>query len=142
MSESRFYTFYSTTSVPGRPHSFRYIKQNHSVVRFLMALVDAKLRRPQVDTCSICEEKGAFLRSNNISEAEKQDIAAELIVHKLATNKFYNLFVKFSIAIYSSARYILDIFYYRQLWAKLYVYPEGIAKKSPNEIYIVFDLII
>lgn len=45
--------------------------------------------RPQIDTCSTCEELQLKLKSPHLSENLKRAATAELRVHKRKANKFY-----------------------------------------------------
>ena len=46
--------------------------------------------RPQIDSCCTCEELNLKLRSPHHSDAAKRNAAAELMVHKRRSKKFYN----------------------------------------------------
>ena len=45
--------------------------------------------RPQVDTCSFCEEKKARLRSKTLNDTAKKCIGAELCIHLRRSKKCY-----------------------------------------------------
>lgn len=45
--------------------------------------------RPQVDTCVTCEALGVKIRSLSLNDLAKRSAAAELIVHKRRSQKFY-----------------------------------------------------
>lgn len=127
--------------------------------------------RPQVDTCSFCEEKGALLRST-INDNAKRVITAELLVHKRKAQKFYKKLKSVEKLCHEREDVagicfdfmsnlplpnipVQDIFYYRQLWINtfeihnlgknngmLFIYHEGQAKKSPNEICTFLEMYI
>lgn len=49
-----------------------------------------KFGRPQVDTCCNCEELEVKLKSPSLNDTAKHVAAAELLVHKRRSNKFYS----------------------------------------------------
>ncbi|CAG9782306.1 unnamed protein product [Diatraea saccharalis] len=132
----------------------KYFKENFSL----------SFGRPQVDTCSKCEELNAKIKSNFLCESAKRVAVGELLVHKTRAKKFYKKIEQvkndiknkqnaFAICIDYMQNLPLphipvqEIFYYRQLWvnefcvhnlktdaAVFYSYHEGIANKGPNEV--------
>lgn len=132
----------------------KYFKENFSLT----------FGRPQVDTCSFCEEKKARLNSKTLNQTAKKWIEAELCIHMRRSKKFYTS-LKNSEELSKNSNDMLglvfdfmqnvdlpkipvqDIFYYRQLTvntfcvynmktgrAQFYLYHEGVAKKGPNEV--------
>lgn len=119
--------------------------------------------RPQVDVCSTCEQLNIKIRNNHLSEAVRRCAAGELIVHKRRSKKFYTalkeesqnkdapnilaLCFDFMQNIQLPVTPVGEVFYYNQLTmnvfcihnikenhATFYVYHEGTAKKTPNEV--------
>lgn len=143
---------------PGIKCSYKFF------VGFFMENFNYRFGRPQIDCCCTCEELGLKLRSPHLSDAAKRNVAAELMVHRRASKKFYN-------KLQSYAKYkhtqtdilavafdymqniplpiipVQETFYLRQLTvnvfcihniienkAQLYIYHEGTARKSPDEV--------
>lgn len=46
--------------------------------------------RPQIDCCCTCEELGLKLKSPHLSDAAKRNAAAELMIHRRQSKKFYS----------------------------------------------------
>ena len=46
--------------------------------------------QPQIDSCCTCEELNLKLRNPHLSDAAKRNAAAELMLHKRRSKKFYN----------------------------------------------------
>ena len=118
--------------------------------------------RPQVDVCSVCENLSAKLRDKALNDNAKRVAAAELVVHKRRANKFYTsmkaasenkdedtccLCFDFMQNLPLPNIPVQEIFYMRQLWvnvfsihdmksnkSKIYMYHEGEANKSPDEV--------
>lgn len=118
--------------------------------------------RPQVDVCSVCESLKAKLRDKSLNDNAKRAAAAELVIHKRRANKFYAKMKEVSESNNEDTSYICfdfmqnlplpnipvqEIFYMRQLWvnifsihdlksnrSKIYMYHEGEANKSPDEV--------
>lgn len=118
--------------------------------------------RPQVDVCSQCENFKSKLRDPCLSDNVKRSVAAEQIVHKRRAKKFYIkqkeminntdedtvvLCFDFMQNLPLPNIPVQEVFYMRQLWlnvfcihdmktnkAKIYIYHEGEAKKSPEEV--------
>lgn len=59
--------------------------------QYLRENFNYKFGRPQVDTCSTCEEIGAKLRSC-LNDNAKHVFSTELLVHKRRSQKFYSEF--------------------------------------------------
>lgn len=128
--------------------------------------------RPQVDSCCLCEELKLKLKSPHINEANKRCAAAELSVHLRRSRKFYSslkaeivegnknpnilaIAMDYMQNIQLPVTPVQELFYLRQLTvnmfcihdiknnlATLYLYHEGIAKKSPNEVCsFLFDFL-
>ncbi|KAF2881070.1 hypothetical protein ILUMI_25106, partial [Ignelater luminosus] len=110
--------------------------------------------RPQVDVCNDCETVSLKPKNKSLNDTAKRVTAAELLFHKRRSKKFYNA-LKASKEL-CLTRLILfdfmqfpaqDLFYLSQLTidvfgvhnmrtnnAVFFMYHEGQAKKSPNEI--------
>lgn len=125
---------------------------------------DLTFGRPQIDSCCKCEELSVKIKSPSLSDASKRVYAAELLVHKRTSKKFFNAIQKIKQKCLTDEKVggicmdfmqnlqlpqipVQEIFYLRQLTvnvfnihdvatnkAKFYVYHEGLAKKGPNEI--------
>ncbi|XP_039275957.1 uncharacterized protein LOC111056390 [Nilaparvata lugens] len=120
--------------------------------------------RPQIDTCSTCEELSIKLKNPHLNDAAKRVATAELMVHKRRAKKFYNKIQEEAMNPKNES-HVLSIcmdfmqnlsipqipvqqtFYLRQITvnvfsihnikqrtAKVYVYHEGEANKTPNEV--------
>ena len=120
--------------------------------------------RPQVDVCGTCEDLNMKIKSPVLNENAKRVAAAELMVHKRRTKKFYNklqeitqlckeredvMGIVFDYMQNLPLPFIpvQEMFYLRKLWlyvfcihnvknnsSKFYTYHEGIACKGPNEV--------
>lgn len=120
--------------------------------------------RPQKDVCATCEELGLKLKSNVLNDNAKRAVAAELIIHKNRSKKFYKKLneLKEECASRDDVACICfdymqnlplphipvqEVFYLRQLWvyvfcmydmkkgtSELHLYHEGIGKRGPNEV--------
>lgn len=123
---------------------------------------DYSFGRPQVDVCSKCESFSAKMKDATLSDNAKRKLAAELIIHKRRAKKFYDALKEahankdndtVAIAIDYMQNQPLplipvqEVFYLRQIWvnvfcihdlktdkANLYLYHEGIANKTPDEV--------
>lgn len=131
---------------------------------------DYSFGRPQVDVCCTCESLGNKLRDPGMSDNAKRNVSAQLMIHKRRAKKFYNFMSEAgkdndpeTVAICFDFMQNLplphipvqEVFYMRQLWvnnfcihnlktndAKMYVYHEGVANKSPDEVCsFLFDYI-
>lgn len=123
-----------------------------------------KFGRPQVDVCSTCEDLNAKIKSTTISDDEKRQVVAELLVHKRRASKFYKKMKE--VEEICKERHdvgaivfdymqnlplplipVQEMFYLRKLWLNVfnihdirnersvfYIYPEGEGKKGPNEV--------
>ena len=131
-----------------------------------------KFGQPQVDTCCTCEELNVKIKSPSLNDAAKRATIAELIVHKRRADKFFKklhavkektetdptiagLSFDFMQNLQLPQIPIQDTFYLRQLSvsvfnvhdlrsgrARFYLYHEGIARKSPDEVCsFLFDYI-
>lgn len=120
--------------------------------------------RPQIDICNECESLSIKLKNKALNDTAKRCAAAELMVHKRRSKKFYNA-LKTSTNLCKENSNILaisfdfmqnlqlprnpaqDMFYLSLLTvsvfcvhsmktneAVFFVYHEGLAKKGPNEI--------
>lgn len=131
---------------------YRYFKENFSL----------SFGRPQVDVCSECENFKSKLRDPCLSDNVKRSVVAEQIIHKRRANKFYKKQKEMiqnadENTVVLSFDYmqnlplpkipVQEVFYMRQLWlnvfcvhnmktkkAKMYIYHEGEANKSPEEV--------
>lgn len=120
--------------------------------------------RPQIDVCATCERLNIKLRDSNLNINAKKVAEAELTVHKRRSNKFYaklkseatetasnshilSICFDFMQNIQLPKTPVGDVFYYNELTvnvfcihnvkkntAAMYIYHEGIAKKSPDEV--------
>lgn len=118
--------------------------------------------RPQVDVCSVCESLNAKLKDRALNENAKRAASAELLIHKRRAKKFYTsmkaasenkdedtccLCFDFMQNLPLPNIPVQEIFYMRQLWvnvfsihdlktnkSKIYMYHEGGANKSPDEV--------
>lgn len=118
--------------------------------------------RPQVDVCSTCERFSSKMRDQSLSDNTKRGVAAEQIIHKRRAKKFYTALKDASVnkdddTVAIAFDYmqnqplphipVQEVFYLRQLWvnifcihnlktndANLYLYHEGQAHKSPDEV--------
>lgn len=120
--------------------------------------------QPQADTCCTCETLNLKLKSHTLNDVAKRAAAAELLVHRRRANKFFQKIKCVSELLQTSSDSaglcfdfmqnmqlpqtpIQETFYLRQLSVSLfnihclktnkvkyYLYHEGIAKKSPNEV--------
>lgn len=120
--------------------------------------------RSQVDVCNECETLSLKLKNKSLNDTAKRVAAAELLVHKRRSKKFYNT-LKLSKELCKTQDNVLsisfdymqnlqlprspaqDLFYLSQLSvsvfgvhnmktdsAVFFMYHEGQAKKSPNEV--------
>lgn len=118
--------------------------------------------RPQVDVCCECEGLKSKLRDPHLSDGAKRNVAAELMIHQRRAKKFY-LSMKSAAENKDDDTFafcfdymqnlplpnipVQEVFYMRQLWvnvfgihnlktneAKMYMYHEGQAYKSPDEV--------
>jgi len=131
---------------------YKYFKENF----------DYTFGRPQVDVCSQCESLNTKIRDPALSESAKRSAAGELILHKKRAKKFYTelntakenkdddtvvLCFDYMSNLPLPNIPVQEVFYMRQLWvnifcvhdvktnqAKMYMYHEGEARKSPNEV--------
>lgn len=118
--------------------------------------------RPQVDVCSACERFTSKMKDRSLTDNAKRAVAAEQIVHKRRAKKFYSSLKEASLntdedTVAIAFDYmqnqplphipVQEVFYLRQLWvnifcihdlktnnATLYLYHEGQARKSPDEV--------
>ncbi|KAK5639391.1 hypothetical protein RI129_011883 [Pyrocoelia pectoralis] len=120
--------------------------------------------RPQVDTCNVCEELNVKIKSPKLGDPAKRAAVAEKVVHCRRSKKFYtalqnsavqckerNDLVALSLDYMQNMQLpeipVQDLFYLTQLSvsvfciynlgtkkAMFYLYHEGVAAKSPNEI--------
>lgn len=118
--------------------------------------------RPQVDVCSFCESLNAKIKDKALNDTAKRVAVADLAVHKRRAKKFYasmkaaseNKDDDISFLCFDFMQNlplpnipVQEIFYMRQLWvnvfsihdlktnkAKIYMYHEGEANKSPDDI--------
>lgn len=125
--------------------------------------------RPQVDTCITCESLSVKMKYPVLNDAAKRAAIAELIVHKRRSKKFYDMLKEckekslkdptkacicfdYMMVVPLPKIPVQDIFYLRQLsvnifcvtnvktgHSKLYIYHEGVCKKSPNEVVSFID---
>lgn len=130
----------------------RYFRENFSL----------RFGRPQVDVCSTCETLNNKIKDHNLNETARRVAAAELMVHKRRSKKFYSQLKKeresssdsvlalsfdFMQNVQLPKTPVGEIFYYQQLTisvfcihnitnntAKMYIYHEGEAKKTANEV--------
>ena len=132
----------------------KYFKENFAL----------RFGRPQIDVCSTCEALGVKLRDAHLNDTAKRATAAELMVHKRRSRKFYNKLQEVQNKCKTNPEVagftfdymqnlplpnipVQEIFYFRQLWYYLfeihdlkdnsghfYAYHEGQARKTPNEI--------
>nr|CAI5865121.1 unnamed protein product [Callosobruchus analis] len=132
----------------------RYFRENFSL----------RFARPQIDVCATCETLNNKIKDQHLNETAKRTAVAELMVHKRRSNKFYlklknetnesmrdanvlALAFDFMQNIQLPKTPVGDVFYYQQLTvsvfcihnikdnkAKMYIYHEGEAKKTGNEI--------
>lgn len=120
--------------------------------------------RPQVDVCGKCEELSQKIKNLQLNDNAKRVAAAEKMIHIRKSKKFYAKIKEIEVKAKEndhilgiSVDYmqnlplpnipVQEVFYYRQLWVNVfgiknfktgkshfYVYHEGTAKKSPNEV--------
>lgn len=118
--------------------------------------------RPQIDVCSTCEGFSMKMKDRNLSDNAKRNVAAEQMLHKRRAKKFYSALQVASenedddtvalafdfMATQPLPRIpVQEVYYLRQLSvnifcihnlktdiADLYLYHEGQASKSPNEV--------
>lgn len=119
--------------------------------------------RPQVDVCSICEQLNIKIKDTRLSETVRRCAVGEMIVHKRKAKKFYTtlkhesekkdepqvLAICFDYMqnIQLPVTPVGETFYYNQLTvnvfcvhnirenrATFYIYHEGTAKKTPDEV--------
>lgn len=119
--------------------------------------------RPQIDTCTTCEELGVKIKSPHLNEVAKRAAIAELLIHKRRSKKFYMkmkeietrckevhvgaICIDFMQNLPLPHIPVQEMFYSRQLWvnvfnihnmktglSRFYVYHEGVAKKGCNEV--------
>ena len=120
--------------------------------------------RPQVDVCSTCELLNNKIKDRNLNETAKRTAVAELIVHKRRAKKFYSKITRdvketenkqqvlslafdFMQNVQLPTTPVGEVFYYQQLTVsvfcihnlktnkcRMYVYHEGQAKKTADEI--------
>lgn len=119
---------------------------------------------PVKDACSKCEELNTKIMSKDLNDVAKRVAAAELLVHKNRSKKFYNN-IKKTVEISQQNKKVLglcfdfmavvdlpkipvqEVYYYRQLSVNTfgihnlstnnlfcYVYHEATARKSPNDV--------
>lgn len=123
-----------------------------------------KFGRPQVDVCSTCEDLNSKIKSSTISDDEKKQVVAELLVHKRRASKFYKKMKEVEeickerndvgAIVFDYMQNlplpmipVQEMFYLRKLWLNVfnihdiknersvfYIYPEGEGKKGPNEV--------
>lgn len=133
---------------------WQYFKNNFSL----------SFGRPVVDACTECESLKAKLRNKSLNDNAKKTYAAELMVHQRRSKKFYkkiqectelskknnkilSLSLDFMAVVDLPRIPVQDIYYFRQLSTNTfgiynfandkvhtYVYHEGIARKSPDEV--------
>ena len=132
-------------------------------VEFFNSNYNLSFGRPQIDTCSTCEELLLKLKSPHLNDNAKRAAEPELLVHKRKSKKFYNalkheaevkdepqvlsLCMDFMQNVPLPQIPIQDTFYMRQLTINvfcihnikqnirmIYLYHEGIASKGPNEV--------
>lgn len=134
------------------PFYTRYFRENFSL----------RFGRPQVDVCTTCETLNNKIKDQYLNETAKRTAVAELMVHKRRSSKFYKklkdetestgtgvlaLAFDFMQNIQLPKTPVGDVFYYQQLTvsvfcihnikentARMYIYHEGEAKKTANEI--------
>lgn len=120
--------------------------------------------RPQVDVCNECETIALKLKNKSLNDTSKRVAAAELMVHKRRSKKFYNTLKASKEACRNQDNVLAisfdymqnlqlprcpaqDLFYLSQLTvsvfgvhnmktdeAVFFLYHEGHARKSPNEV--------
>lgn len=120
--------------------------------------------RPQIDVCSTCEELTAKIKSPHLNETAKRAAVAEKVVHLRRAKKFYKkqqeikelcsnnpevgaIVFDFMQNLPLPKIPVQEMFYLRKLWlyvfcvhniktgsADFYVYPEGEAKRGPDEV--------
>lgn len=118
--------------------------------------------RPQVDVCSNCERFSCKMKDRFLSDNAKRCVAADQMIHQRRARKFYSALKEASankdddtVAIAFDYMQnqplphipVQEVFYLRQLWvnifcihnlktnnANLYLYHEGQAHKSPDEV--------
>lgn len=131
---------------------YKYFKENFNY----------SFGRPQVDVCSQCESFSAKLRDPCLSDNVKRSVTAEQMIHKRRAKKFYSKLKEMSenkdkdtVALCFDFMQNLplpnipvqEVFYMRQLWlyvfgihdlktnkTHIYLYHEGEANKSPDEV--------
>lgn len=136
------------------PYYTRYFRENFSL----------RFGRPQVDVCGTCETLNNKIKDQHLNETAKRTAVAELMVHKRRSKKFYTklkdeinpstrsnsvlaLAFDFMQNIQLPKTPVGEVFYYQQLTvsvfcihnikkntARMYLYHEGEAKKTANEI--------
>lgn len=130
--------------------------------KFFQENFDYGFGRPQVDICSKCESFKVKLLDPSLSDNAKRNVTADMIIHRRRAKKFYTTLkaasdIKEDDTVALVFDYmqnqplplipVQEVFYLRQLWvnifcihnlstntAKFYVYHEGQAHKSPNEV--------
>lgn len=120
--------------------------------------------RPQIDTCCECEQLSVRLKNPQLNDTAKRVAAAQLLVHKSRSNKFYNslrntkeyctthenallLCFDYMQNISLPTIPVQEMYYLRQLsvlpfgvhnakneTATFYLYHEGVAQKGSNEV--------
>lgn len=125
---------------------------------------DYRFGRPQIDVCSTCEELTVKIKSPHLTENVKRAAVAEKIIHVRRAKKFYNKQKEIKTLCYNNPEVgalvfdfmqnlplpkipVQEMFYLRKLWlyvfcihdiktdsADFYVYPEGEAKRGPDEV--------
>lgn len=131
---------------------YKYYKENF----------DYSFGRPQVDVCSQCESLNAKLKNKELNPRTKLATQGELDLHKRRARKFYSKMKAATENTDDDTAFVCfdymqnlplpnipvqEIFYMRQLWvnvfaihnlktnkSKIYMYHEGEANKSPNEV--------
>ncbi|PSN30021.1 hypothetical protein C0J52_27404 [Blattella germanica] len=111
-----------------------YFRQNYAY----------RFGRPQIDTCSLCEDLKAKLRSPHINENAQRVARAELEVHLRRSRKFYkSLKERSSVSQSAHIRSITFDFMQnlplpnipvQETLYLLYLYHEGQGKKGANEV--------
>lgn len=132
----------------------KYYNENHGY----------RFGRLQIDVCSTCEELTAKIRSPFLNENAKRVAVAEKVVHLCRAKKFYKKQQEVKTLCENKPEVgaivfdymqnlplpkipVQEMFYLRKLWlyvfcchditaniADFYVYPEGEAKRGPDEV--------
>lgn len=125
---------------------------------------DLSFGRPVKDTCSECEALGNKINSDTLNDTAKRVASAELLVHKHRSKKFYTSMKNSTTLAKNDAKILTlcfdfmavldlpkipvqEVYYFRQLSVNTfgiyntktdkvttYVYHEGIARKSPDDV--------